>query len=273
MLKKNIYFLFGCLGWGWVLVSAHGIFSCSTWDPVSWPGIEPGPPAWGAQSPSHWATSKSLSSVFLNTCSGSQSVLWGRRWHELPRQNKSSMMTTGGVLSHPDSPCLGRRKRQACFKIWWNWYLKPNEWGSRTKPETMASLQTPECVFLCTPEVAIGQWNGCCLSSCCLYTSPSSASGTEKRHWRCEVPVCNGAWGIAQEARGLKVDVYCVFCGWGRQPGHACVGRGCRQRSHPHPPTLGLFIGWCVCWRFRSHVLRPSACTVILLVPSFVASS
>lgn len=145
------------------------------------------------------------------------------------------MLTTGGVLSHPDSLCSGSRKRQACFQIWWNWYLKPNEWGSCTNPETMASWQTPECVFLCTPEVAISQRNGCCLSSCCPYTSPSSVSGMEKRPWRCEVPVCNGAWGIAQEARGLKVDVYCVFCGWGRWDSHTCEGWGCAN-AHTHTP-------------------------------------
>ena len=40
----------------WVLVSAHGIFSCSVWDLVPWPEIEPGPPALGPQSLSHWTT-------------------------------------------------------------------------------------------------------------------------------------------------------------------------------------------------------------------------
>ena len=39
-----------------VLVAAHGIFSCSTWNLVSWPGIEPGPPALGAWSLNHWTT-------------------------------------------------------------------------------------------------------------------------------------------------------------------------------------------------------------------------
>ena len=39
-----------------VLVVAHGIFSWSTWDLVSWSGIEPRPPALGTQSLSHWAT-------------------------------------------------------------------------------------------------------------------------------------------------------------------------------------------------------------------------
>ena len=32
------------------------VLSCSMWDPVHWPGIEPWPPALAAQSLSHWAT-------------------------------------------------------------------------------------------------------------------------------------------------------------------------------------------------------------------------
>ena len=32
--------------------------SCGMWDPVSWLGTEPGPPALGAQSFSHWTTSE-----------------------------------------------------------------------------------------------------------------------------------------------------------------------------------------------------------------------
>ena len=34
----------------------HGIFSCSMWDLVPWPGIEPRHPALGAWSCSHWTT-------------------------------------------------------------------------------------------------------------------------------------------------------------------------------------------------------------------------
>ena len=40
----------------WVLVVTLGIFSCSTWDLVPWPGIKPRSPASEAQSPSHWIT-------------------------------------------------------------------------------------------------------------------------------------------------------------------------------------------------------------------------
>ena len=37
----------------WVLVVAFGIFSCSMWTLVPWPGIERGPPALGMQNCSH----------------------------------------------------------------------------------------------------------------------------------------------------------------------------------------------------------------------------
>ena len=53
----------------WVLVAARGslifiamwgIFSCSRWDLLPWLGIEPGPPALGAWSFSHWTTRELL---------------------------------------------------------------------------------------------------------------------------------------------------------------------------------------------------------------------
>ena len=51
-LKKYIYLLILA---ALVLVIAHETFSCVMWDPDPRPGIEPGPPAGGAQSFSHWA--------------------------------------------------------------------------------------------------------------------------------------------------------------------------------------------------------------------------
>ena len=51
LFLKNIY-LFIWLRQ--VLVLACGIFSCGIWDLVPWPGIEPGPPALGVRSLSHW---------------------------------------------------------------------------------------------------------------------------------------------------------------------------------------------------------------------------
>ena len=41
---------YGIFSWGiWTL-------SCNLWDLVPWPGMEPGPPALGVWSPSHWTT-------------------------------------------------------------------------------------------------------------------------------------------------------------------------------------------------------------------------
>ena len=38
------------------LVAQVYLFGCDMWDLVPWPGIEPGSPALGAQSLSHWTT-------------------------------------------------------------------------------------------------------------------------------------------------------------------------------------------------------------------------
>lgn len=37
-----------------IFIVAYGIFSCSLWDLVPWPGIERGPPVLGMKSLSHW---------------------------------------------------------------------------------------------------------------------------------------------------------------------------------------------------------------------------
>ena len=62
--KKNYYFYFFI----WphqVLVVAHKIFSCSMWDRVPWPGIEPWLPVLGAWSLSHWTTREAPAWSFL----------------------------------------------------------------------------------------------------------------------------------------------------------------------------------------------------------------
>ena len=45
-----------CCGTWDLLVAACGIFSCGMGNLVPWPGVEPGPPALGAWSLSHWTT-------------------------------------------------------------------------------------------------------------------------------------------------------------------------------------------------------------------------
>ena len=49
-----------------VLDAACGIFSCSTWDLVPWPGIKPWPPALGARSLSQWTIREVLSFLVQN---------------------------------------------------------------------------------------------------------------------------------------------------------------------------------------------------------------
>ena len=55
---KKYFYLFIWLHW--VLVTARGLLACHMWDLGPWPRIEPGPPALGAQSPSHWTTREVL---------------------------------------------------------------------------------------------------------------------------------------------------------------------------------------------------------------------
>ena len=49
-----------------VVVAAHRIFSCSMWDPVPWPGMEPRPPGLGPLSLSHWTTREVPKRLFWN---------------------------------------------------------------------------------------------------------------------------------------------------------------------------------------------------------------
>ena len=60
-----------------ILVAAWNLFGFDMWGLVPWPGIEPEPPALGAQSLSHWTSRKSLKNHFLHVrhCSG----FWGYR--------------------------------------------------------------------------------------------------------------------------------------------------------------------------------------------------
>ena len=77
------FFFFPSLIWlHHVLVAIHGIFSlhcgirifsCSRWDLVLWPGVEPGPPSLTAWSFSHW-TNREVPMLLLNLCVHTQSL-------------------------------------------------------------------------------------------------------------------------------------------------------------------------------------------------------
>ena len=69
---QYLFSFYLCIWLCQVLVATWRIFSCglwtpSMWDLVPWPGIEPGPPALGAQSISHWTTRAVPTWVFKNT--------------------------------------------------------------------------------------------------------------------------------------------------------------------------------------------------------------
>ena len=55
-------------------------FSCSMWDLVPWPGMEPRVPALGAQSLSHWTTREVLSCWNLTASLGMGTTGEGRTW-------------------------------------------------------------------------------------------------------------------------------------------------------------------------------------------------
>ena len=86
--KTFIYWinLFGCIRselWhlgSSVSIVAHGIFSCSPWGLVPWPGIEPGPPTLGPRSLSHWTTREIPVCNFLLTRRENPSVLLRLGW-------------------------------------------------------------------------------------------------------------------------------------------------------------------------------------------------
>ena len=72
--QKNVglFFKYSLIWQNQVFVVACGILSCrvwalwcSLWDPVPWPGVGPRPPAFGAQSLSHWTLGKSQNDVGL----------------------------------------------------------------------------------------------------------------------------------------------------------------------------------------------------------------
>ena len=108
--------------------------SCSMWDLVPWPGIEPVPPPWGAWSLSHWTTREVLPSCVYNqisecvcvcvcVCTCTRSVMSDSLWsidcnlpgssvHEFSRQEYWSGLTFPSSADlpnpgiEPSSPAL-----------------------------------------------------------------------------------------------------------------------------------------------------------------------
>ena len=78
--KKMFIYVFGCAGsylrhlGSLIFIVACKIFSCSLWDLVLLPGIEPWPPALGAQSLSHWTTREVPPKVLFKICMCAKSL-------------------------------------------------------------------------------------------------------------------------------------------------------------------------------------------------------
>ena len=91
-----------------IFITARGIFSClhtltcDMWNPVPWPGMEPGPPELGACSLSHW-TAKEVSRTILNYKGRFNVIMKGL--HKRNRQRLSE---------------LGRRPRDVKGRDWSN---------------------------------------------------------------------------------------------------------------------------------------------------------
>ena len=66
LFSKNqwIYFLFNKYLFIFIYLPEPGL-SCVMWCSVPWPGIEPGPPAWGMWNLSHWTTREVPSFYFI----------------------------------------------------------------------------------------------------------------------------------------------------------------------------------------------------------------
>ena len=89
----KIFIFLGCAG---SLDAAHGIFSygvgtlsCGMWDLDPWPRVEPGIPALGAQSLSHWTTGKSWDSASWLSCFLSSSRTQ-KNWCRKPQRRQET---------------------------------------------------------------------------------------------------------------------------------------------------------------------------------------
>jgi len=111
-------FVFGCSMWGlylWdlgTLVVSFGIFSwslwtlsCSMWDVVSWPGIEPRTPALGAWKLSHWTTRKvSPERIFCCiVCNSKNFFLRNWKWSRHLPGNQINKMWYIQTVAHPST--------------------------------------------------------------------------------------------------------------------------------------------------------------------------
>ena len=137
----------------WVLVAACRIFGCSTWDLVPWPGIEPGPPALGAQSLSLWAARKVPKKIYLDFyknlvlsegvlfCLGSSSCSW--HLSEMRRDRNKKKLQVSLVSLSIILPCFP----DGLFICFVNWrFVAILRWASLLAPFAQHLLTSHLCV-------------------------------------------------------------------------------------------------------------------------------
>ena len=124
-------------------VAACGIFicsmqtlSCGVHDLVPWPRIEPGRPALGAQSLSHWASRKFPEPVFYTEPG------WARRWERQrvpsPPETRATWGSNGQHHHPPPTPCRCCRGRPRWLHLI-NWVRR--RWEEEEEERTDSFLQ------------------------------------------------------------------------------------------------------------------------------------
>ena len=150
--------------------------SCSIWDPVPWPGIEPGPPALGAWSLNHWATREIPSfHIFYDPSGGSLTVdlKWWMKFYSFysvgTQQHliKCSLFFSLFCLDYRDRICTSGSKKKVC-EIWWRdsqW----KSWGSPNSEEWMWKWSSWGNSSLGSSPVCTGYTKGKCWNELVFY--------------------------------------------------------------------------------------------------------
>ena len=117
----------------------HWVFSCGVWHLVPWPGIEPGAPALGAWSLSHWITREVPGLI----CEWFDDKEGGQRG----RKSMALVHSQAGLESCPSFPiaCVQPHLKQAHWTFWASFLEGRTSVGSETSVRW--------CALLCEGEV------------------------------------------------------------------------------------------------------------------------
>ena len=123
----------------WVLVAACRIFSCglwtpvcSMWDLVPWPEMEPGPPALGVWSLSHWTTRKVPCDCFMNNrLEGCKKIR--EEGEEMGSDYGGADLDWGLLKRGREVEALGSILEKETVRLAYEWEGKA-QWGRRKQP-------------------------------------------------------------------------------------------------------------------------------------------